>query len=64
MLRNLLLDRALRASVARQYPSLPPDRFVRLAGPRVGKMIARMFCILSVLFPYALPLPTQCLKAP
>ena len=37
--------------------TLPPDGFVRLAGPTVGKMIARMFCVLSVLLPHALPLP-------
>jgi len=36
--------------------TLPPDGFVRLAGPTVGKMLARMFCVLSVLLPHALPL--------
>jgi hypothetical protein len=27
----------------------PPDGFVRLADPPMGRMIARMFCVLSVL---------------
>ena len=64
MLRNLLLDRVCSvppSSVkdlpfALETPS-PPDGFVRPADPTMGKMIARMFCVLSVLLSYALPLP-------
>ena len=55
VLRNLLLDRVLRASVARQgfafeTPS-PPDGFVYLADPAMGRMIPWTSCVLSVLPP-------------
>jgi hypothetical protein len=57
MLRNLLLDRALRASVEREGFALgtlpsPPDGFLRPGDP-MGKMIAWTFYVyvLSVLLP-------------